>query len=118
MTITAQIASIRQHPYYQLALTSPECMERLLFEVMFHTYTVASLNSYKGYRAASAAGLNRPQIIEAIRDAEPPTNLDLKLPTPTLEEMGRGTVCVVTELPRTKKSRRAVMDCRQLALWA
>jgi len=93
-------------------------MEKLLFELMFHTYTVASLNSYKGYRAASAAGMNRPQIIEAIRDAEPPTNLDLKLPTPTLEEMGRGVTCVVTELPRSVRRRKSVCDCRQLMLWA
>lgn len=91
MTIHEQIAKIKEHPFYAEALRDEAALSRLLFEVMFHTYTVASWNAYRGYRKASAAGLNRPQIIEAIRDCEPPTNLDLRMPIPQI-------TCVVVEL--------------------
>ena len=107
MTITQQIPALRAHPYWKLAMTDEAVMGSLLFELMFHVYVVASANACKGYRAASAAGMNRPQVIEAIRDAAPPENLDLRLPIPVPCPVPEpSVVCVVTELPRTVKKAR------------
>jgi len=89
VTITAQIAYIKSHPFYRLALADEAAMELLLFEVMFHTYTVASGNCARAYRQARR--MNGPQIVEAIRDCAPPANLDLRLPIPEPE-------CVVVSI--------------------
>lgn len=65
-------------------------MERLLFEVMFHVYSVASSNCARAYRQSRR--MNGPQIVEAIRDCEPPCNLDLRLPIPVV------VTCVVVDM--------------------
>ena len=99
MTINAQIAYIKSHPFYKLALTDESAMEMLLFEVIFHTYTVASGNCARAYRQSRR--MNGPQIVEAIRDCPPPCNLDVRLPIPNVEE------CVVVSLPGTVGTKNA-----------
>jgi hypothetical protein len=55
-------------------------MEKLLFEVMFSTYQTVAGNCSRAYRQSKR--MNSPQIVEAIRDIEPPCNLDVRLPIP------------------------------------
>lgn len=113
MTITQNIAYIKSHPYYALARTDESAMDKLLFEVMFHTYTVVAGNCARAFRCSK--GMNTPQIVEAIREVAPPSNLDIRLPIPPPIEVI--PVCVVTELPRTQV-KKAKIDCMQLSLWA
>ncbi len=89
MTINAQIAYIKSHPFFAEAMRDEAAMDLLLFEVMFHTYSVASGNCARAYRVSRR--MNGPQIVEAIRDCPPPCNLDLRLPIPE-------PVCVVVDM--------------------
>lgn len=115
MTIKAQIAYIKSHPFYALALKDELAMDKLLFEVMFHTYTTVATNCSRAYRQARR--MNGPQIVEAIRDCEPPQNLDVRLPIPILQP--EDPICVTVTLPRSRKIVvRSRVDCMQLVLWA
>jgi hypothetical protein len=80
MTIKQQIRAIMEHPFYREALHDSKCMERLLFEVMFEVYGTVSANCSRAYRMVKR--MNTPEIISAIRDIEPPSNLDIRLPIP------------------------------------
>ena len=94
MTITAQIAYIKEHPFYEVAMHDEAAMEKLLFEVMLHTYLTCSANCARAYRHARR--MNGPQVVEAIRDCPPPSNLDLRLPIPVLDEG-----CVIVSIKNT-----------------
>lgn len=78
MTIKQQIRFIIEHPYYQEALRDESCMEKLLFEVMFGVYGTVAGNCSRVYRMNKR--MNGPDIVTAIRDIEPPVNLDVRLP--------------------------------------
>lgn len=93
MTITAQIAYIKSHPFYAVALRDEAAMEKLLFEVMLSTYLTCSANCARAYRQSRR--MNGPQIVEAIRDCEPPSNLDVRLPIPAVVLPGE---CVVISI--------------------
>jgi hypothetical protein len=80
MTIKQQIRAVIEHPYYQEALRDEASMEKLLFEVMFGVYSAVAGNCARVYRANKR--MNGPDIVAAIRDVEPPVNLDVRLPIP------------------------------------
>lgn len=101
MTILQQIKYIKTHPFYASALGSESDLDLLLFEVMFHTYSVCSVNSTRAYRRAVCMKMNAPEILAAVRDVEPPVNLDLRLPIPS--------VCRVVSM---KNPAEPVKDCR------
>lgn len=96
MTITAQIAYIKSHPFYAVALRDEAAMEKLLFEVMLSTYLTCSANCARAYRQSRR--MNGPQIVEAIRDCEPPSNLDVRLPIPAVVSPGESGECVVISI--------------------
>ncbi len=77
-TIKEQIKYILSHPYMAVAIKDKDAMEHLLFETMYHVYATVATNSAKAYRANKSC--NSPQIVEAIKDQEPPSNLDIRLP--------------------------------------
>lgn len=101
MTILQQIQYLKTHPFYQSALGSEEALDHLLFEVMFHTYTVCSVNSTRAYRRAMCMKMNSPEVLCAVRDVPPPANLDVRLPIPD--------ACRVVSM---KNPAEPVKDCR------
>lgn len=84
-SIREQTSLIFKHPYFKFALEkaaegdlSP--MERLLLEVMCHTWEKCALESSRVYGRHHR--LNHMDIKRELRDMAPPTGLDLKLPVP------------------------------------
>jgi len=90
MTIKQQIRAVIEHPYYNEALRDEACMEKLLFEVMFGVYSTVAGNCSRAYR--SNKRMNGPDIVAAIRDVEPPVNLDVRLPIPVPREVSPATI--------------------------
>lgn len=84
MTIKAQVEYMMNHPYMPVAMRDRDAMEKLLFETIFHTYSVCSANAAKMFRMNK--WLNTPEIYTAIRDIEPPSNLDVRMPIPLPED--------------------------------
>lgn len=66
------------------ALKDTAAMEKLLWEVHFHCYSVVAANGAKEFR--KHRGFNDPVIVAAIRDQEPPVNLDIRLPIPEVTD--------------------------------
>lgn len=82
-TIKQTISYIKSHPFYREALRDESLMEKLLFDIMFEVWQITAKNSVSAYRDTKR--LNAPEIISALRDLEPPQNLDLRLPIPLVE---------------------------------
>ena len=111
MTINQTISYIMSHPYFGVAMAAygegdSSHIEKILFEVSFHVYTVSSGNCARAYRGARR--MNGPQVVEAIRDCAPPCNLDLRLPIPEVEEG-----CVVVSIKNTALVADAVDGLRR-----
>ena len=99
-TIKQSVSYIMEHPFMALALKDRAAMEKLLWEVHFHCYTVVAANGAKEFRKWK--GFNDPVVLAAIRDQEPPCNLDIRLPIPPVQEE-----CPVVELRVVRPNTRA-----------
>lgn len=85
MTIQNQVSTIFEHPFLKQAVRNyvsgnDKDLKHVFSEVFIHTYLTVSQNCGRAFRLNKWA--THPVIYSAIKEVEPPTNLDVRLPIP------------------------------------
>lgn len=100
MTITATVKYLLEHPFFKQAIIAynrgdDKDIQHVLQELQIHTWLTVAKDCSVAFRHNKRA--NDPQIIEAIREVQPPTTLDIRLPIPIKQEH-----CKVITLPKVR----------------
>lgn len=115
MTITATVKYLLEHPFFKQAIIAynrgdDKDIQYVLQELQIHTWLTVAKDCSVAFRQNKRA--NDPQIIEAIRDVEPPTSLDIRFPIPLKQEHCK----VITLSPPKVKHHKSFKIENQLEL--